>query len=497
MDARQIEAAIQDIAEFTELGQFLAQPFKTYSAGMQARLTFATATVLNPNILIVDEILGAGDAYFASKSMERMKRLVEDSGATVLIVSHALDQILRYCEEVIWLERGRIVKRGPALEVIKAYEQFVRILEDRRIKAKNYKRVSNQYGAEQYDMFGDNLTIRMVWDGKPGSHCDISSLKLIKNGDVEDEIRIGDTQDFSPSHSGSVILNGSAWSESKREGKRYFRRLSINPIKYGAKNAIPESPVIGYAIFYLYALFQNAEYALQMEYRGSGSGQFSLEFWKDGNLQAKNELPADAGNWSLQTVPLEFLNTIAPQEANIVVDGTEDAQALQDGVRLSYPAPENNSGGRIQRRWPSSEAILIEKVRITDSEGKERAVFSVNDTLNLSIAIKAQRKGHFAIVLATPIYRLDGILVAKFRMKPFPVDVAEGSEMTFNLKIDHLNLGNGNYVFSVGLFDNVINESTRMDLIDRSFEFQVVGNDEYYSQVIFHHPGTWSIPGKS
>ena len=75
----EIRAATDEIAEFTELGQFLSRPFKTYSAGMQARLNFATATAVKPEILIVDEILGAGDAYFFSKSTDRMVKLVEEA----------------------------------------------------------------------------------------------------------------------------------------------------------------------------------------------------------------------------------------------------------------------------------------------------------------------------------------------------------------------------------------------------------------------------------
>src|SRR5262245_45756601 len=130
----QIEEAVGDIAAFTELGDFLAHPFKTYSAGMQARLAFATATVLRPEILIIDEIFGAGDAYFAGKSSERMNALVHDSGASVLLVSHAMDQITRYCDECIWIDRGRIVRRGPAMDVVSAYEGFIHVLEDRRLK---------------------------------------------------------------------------------------------------------------------------------------------------------------------------------------------------------------------------------------------------------------------------------------------------------------------------------------------------------------------------
>lgn len=125
MSKRDIRAAEAGIAEFTELGDFFDQPFRTYSLGMQARLTFACATAITPDVLIVDEVLGAGDAAFYRRSTDRMRALMHD-GASVLLVSHALQQIQRFCDQCIWLEGGEIVMRGPTPEVVKAYEKFSR-----------------------------------------------------------------------------------------------------------------------------------------------------------------------------------------------------------------------------------------------------------------------------------------------------------------------------------------------------------------------------------
>lgn len=118
------ENAMEGIIDFCELGDFLDQPFKTYSLGMQARLMFAAATAIRPDILIVDEVLGAGDAYFVAKSKSRVERLV-GSGCTMLLVSHSMQQVLELCEEVIWLDKGEIRMRGEALLVVKAYEEYL------------------------------------------------------------------------------------------------------------------------------------------------------------------------------------------------------------------------------------------------------------------------------------------------------------------------------------------------------------------------------------
>jgi lipopolysaccharide transport system ATP-binding protein len=124
----ELDAAIADIVDFVELDEYLHQPVKTYSLGMQSRLYFATATAIRPDILIIDEVLGAGDAYFSAKSADRMKRLTS-SGATLLLVSHAMTQILQFCDEAIWLENGKIMLRDTALTVINAYDKFISELE--------------------------------------------------------------------------------------------------------------------------------------------------------------------------------------------------------------------------------------------------------------------------------------------------------------------------------------------------------------------------------
>lgn len=124
LDRDKYQDAMQGIIEFCELGDFLDQPFRTYSLGMQARLMFAAATAIRPDILIVDEVLGAGDAYFVAKSKSRVERLVS-SGCTMLLVSHSMQQVLELCDEAIWLDQGRMRMRDEAFRVVKAYEEFL------------------------------------------------------------------------------------------------------------------------------------------------------------------------------------------------------------------------------------------------------------------------------------------------------------------------------------------------------------------------------------
>ena len=121
MSKNEVEKKIDEIIEFSELGKVIDQPFKTYSSGMQARLTFSVAISVDPDIFIVDEALAAGDQFFVSKCIRRIEEIC-NSGATVLFVSHGLAMIERFCRNVIWIENGQIKMMGGAHEVCKAYE---------------------------------------------------------------------------------------------------------------------------------------------------------------------------------------------------------------------------------------------------------------------------------------------------------------------------------------------------------------------------------------
>ncbi len=112
-----------EIVEFSELGDFIYEPIRTYSSGMLMRLAFSIATVVNPEILIVDEILAVGDARFQEKSQARMNELMGD-GTTVFFVSHNIEQIKGMCNKVAWLSYGELKMFGDTAEVCGAYENW-------------------------------------------------------------------------------------------------------------------------------------------------------------------------------------------------------------------------------------------------------------------------------------------------------------------------------------------------------------------------------------
>ena len=117
-----LDTKIQDIIDFSELGDFINVPLKNYSSGMKSRLGFSIATAVEPDILILDEVLSVGDAKFRRKSLAKVQSMF-DNGVTVLFVSHSIDQVLAICDRAILLQKGKIIAEGSAEEVAVVYEE--------------------------------------------------------------------------------------------------------------------------------------------------------------------------------------------------------------------------------------------------------------------------------------------------------------------------------------------------------------------------------------
>lgn len=116
-----LKSRYQAITDFAEIGEFIDVPLRNYSSGMVARLAFSVATVIEPEILIVDEVLSVGDAAFQEKSRARMTELM-GGGTTVLFVSHSMEQIRQMCTKVVWMDHGQVRMEGDVQTVCDAYE---------------------------------------------------------------------------------------------------------------------------------------------------------------------------------------------------------------------------------------------------------------------------------------------------------------------------------------------------------------------------------------
>lgn len=170
----EIDASFDDIVSFAELEQFIDTPVKYYSSGMQARLGFSVAVASQPDVLIVDEILAVGDVAFQARSFDRMLEL-QNNGATILVVSHNLDAIARFCTRALLLHRGTARFLGPASDAISHYHDLVRVLweeqglrggeirtRDSPIEVVSVDLLDETRSSTQHFKSGDAMTVRLL-----------------------------------------------------------------------------------------------------------------------------------------------------------------------------------------------------------------------------------------------------------------------------------------------------------------------------------------------
>lgn len=158
----EVSAKLDEMIDFAELGEFIDRPVRTYSTGMKSRLGFASLITLDPEILIIDEALAVGDAFFAGKALEAMRKLTS-RGAIVILVSHSLATINDACARAIWMEDGALLMDGPVKEVTQAYRASIHARE-----ADEIARKFGQSGAS--------------W-AAPKSQCGIASIELVSPSD--------------------------------------------------------------------------------------------------------------------------------------------------------------------------------------------------------------------------------------------------------------------------------------------------------------------------
>jgi len=120
MTRRQMAERFESIVDFSGVREFINEPLRVYSAGMTVRLAFAVAVAADPEVLLIDEVLGVGDQAFYARCLEKI-RSFQSQGKTIMLASHSVELITMLCQKALWIERGRVVMQGPAAEVVAAY----------------------------------------------------------------------------------------------------------------------------------------------------------------------------------------------------------------------------------------------------------------------------------------------------------------------------------------------------------------------------------------
>lgn len=489
---KQIAQKEEEIIDFAELEEFIDQPIKTYSAGMYARLAFSVATAIEPDILIIDEVLGAGDAYFASKCVDRMKRLTSEIGATVLFVSHDTASVEMFCERCIWIDRGKKIMGGQTTKVTKAYAQMIRQRTAQRIRAKN-SMISINAAQSVVRKLRENplqFILRFIWvEGLP---IEINSVKLSCSGLEPIVVRVGEPQDNSHDYDGFVLIDNtfSLWGKPiKYDSGFYGRGITTTRERCSA------------VVFNLDGLPPSSDVEVSILWRGYNSSKARIEVY-DGQIyrplndfQLFNNSTQLANGWFewsvvIETDVLENLKQVSglivPFQESLITQkerGENNSSAIETINQDNEDTEQIDLLNINQNKDNVGEIfagnMIIEKVSFVNNLGEESCLISSYENFYVNIdyhVLQGPVEAEFVVCFhkmgVIAMQALSGLqgqgnLVHK-----------EGERGRCTLQIPCLPLGKGNYLVSVGIFPplnyySLDTEKTAYVLHDRRYEIEV------------------------
>ncbi len=211
---------VENAIAFAEIEEHIDQPLKTYSTGMQARLMFAVSTALNPELLVIDEVLGVGDAYFQNKSFERIREMCASGNTTLLLVSHDIYSAVKLCPRVVWIDKGRVLIDSDPATVLRAYEDSVREQEERRLRQKALNLAGNRRARTERVI----VEIQSRNNQAPLSPVWFSDISLKVNGTRVSALRFGEDA-FENVNGARLQIEGTNWGEPQMIDGRLARPL--------------------------------------------------------------------------------------------------------------------------------------------------------------------------------------------------------------------------------------------------------------------------------
>lgn len=461
-----------EIIEFSELEEYIDQPVKTYSTGMGARLMFAAATAMQPELLVIDEVLSVGDAYFAHKSFERIKEMCASQHTTLLLVSHDIYSASKLCDRMIWIERGSIFADGPSVDVMRAYEESIRLQEERRLDAKRQSTLAKvRSSGTEADVLLSFLKRGITNTGQIW----ISGMRLIRDGQCLAQI---DATRIADANGSGVILDEheNSWGEpATMEGRLARPLLSHGSIFNRYPFAIAQQSLAQFELDEPF-LIEIDYLALEEENAFIGIYRPSApSITRGGNLMF-----APVG-WA--TARIEMINPI-------------DASPLD----TTNPTAIARFGRR---------DIEITNVTFLDKAGNVCHQFQVGSYMAVRLCYRINKMGLSEKPTLVVAFQKDGTLrTNRFSTDQLALGSDQGYEGEITVEAAPLLLGTGHYfvtvsVFREGYFQSIESKkffSTNQGVYDmhsRAYEVIVLpdADNPMNNDVIFLHPSRWLRDG--
>jgi ABC-type polysaccharide/polyol phosphate transport system ATPase subunit len=405
----------EEIVDFAELEEYIDQPVKTYSTGMGVRLMFSAATAIAPELLVLDEILGVGDAYFAAKSYQRMRDLCDRDGTTLLFVTHDVYAAVRMCPRIVWIDRGVVVMDGDGEAVMKAYVESIRAQEERRLRTKKQAELdkSRKSGAAAADAAHVVLEIQARDNQPQPSAVYFSRIALCRAGEVIDQLPLGpDAFALAGSH---LVNDVGCWGDAGESHGRLGRPM----LNHGSSF----HKVVGVFAVSESRLAGANHLTIACDYWSDRPCELLLRCYFDQRPVELGPLSTVAGRWATHTASVPQQDQAGPKAADLLVRG--------DGVL-------------------GSGNVVITHFAMLDDAGAETHTIRHNESVTLQIGFRIVKPGLreraqvFIIISRNNVER-----VCKFMTAELMFDAAAMTEGVVEMRLAKMMLGAGQYSVAV------------------------------------------------
>jgi lipopolysaccharide transport system ATP-binding protein len=459
----------EDAIAFAELEEYIDQPVKVYSTGMAMRLMFATSTAITPDLLVLDEVLGVGDAYFAQKSYERMRELCDRNGSTLLLVTHDIYSATRMCNRVIWLERGAVAMDGDASEVVKAYAESIRAQEEHRLRLKQQSQLAAGTANTELERAAP-LLLEIHASSTRLQPCPVyfSRITLSRDGQAVAALPLNDAI-VASSYGSHLVEEGSCWGEPIEWRGRAARPM----LNYGS----PFHKVAGVLALPPELVSDDASLTLGLDYWSDESCDLRLRGYRGGLVEDLGMFSTVAGEWSTHSA--RYTPSIAAHASDALIPSA--APFLQ-----------------------GSGAIVIDSFAMIDAAGAETHTVRHGEAIAFRINYRIRKQGLreraqvFIVISRNNIER-----VCKFMTDRMCFDEPRAAAGVIEMRLPKMMLGAGQYSVAVQIAaEGYIEQDTRKffsvdpdvyHCIMYALDFTVVDAGWIGEGTIFEGEGEWTM----
>jgi lipopolysaccharide transport system ATP-binding protein len=512
---KDIPAAVDEIIEFTELEDFIHRPLKEYSAGMYARLAFATATAAKPDILIIDEILGAGDAYFLGKCLQRI-RDITSGGTTVLFVSHDMSSALMLCQRGIWIHQGKVREDGEMTKVARSYQAHIREEQELSLRAR-----SMRLSKKALTRIGETLLLRLIADGEKAPSRPFFVARLAFG---QDDLVFGETQLGNQDSDGEIVplidIKTANWGKSTHH------------------NGVLCRPFGDFGGSFVHAPFSIRQSSgldtgawIELDISPSSSDAVMVQAY-DETLHSYRTIGTVPASTDATWRTLRFALDLEP--ASVFTDeiddvATTDATAEPSCINhCSAETSESEEASRTEAETNSAQPTMTAALPESEAPPKKQrnpsSLRSLNGRPTARITnftfIDAREVPRYTLVSGEPmaavidfeahnlpvepvavvaIYRPDGTVISQMISSPAPGGKEALSGLfQIVLRLEELLIGPGDFIVSVALFRELdpsrAPEDCAYDLQDRSYALKILELDHqpYPSGLVRQNP-SWEL----